>query len=234
MNPCSDEEYFYKLDNMVMRSTNYLRQIFKQRWKVESGEEWEDNLNYIQTFLAQHCGIMLKKAIPQQKKILIASCTCEDWDISLMSLVLLNFGDGKKYKSQNQAIRQLKDLRNDLAHHKCKRLTQSEYKDKVKLFKDCLQTLEIHNSKIAKLVKRSSVSSSAKNTERLKSLLKNAEQFIKMQDFKSALQKYSEAITLPRLSRENLGEVHEKRAACYLSIKNNHDSDEKHTDQAIC
>ncbi len=165
MNPCSDEEYFYKLDNMVMRSAHFLRQIFKQRWKVETGEEWEDNLKYIQTFLAQNCEIMLMKAIiPLQRKILLESCTCEDWDMSLMSLVLLYFGDGKKYKLQNQAIHQLKDLRKNLAHHKSKRFTQSEYNEKVKMFKDSLQTLKIQNSEIAKLIKRSSVSSSLENT----------------------------------------------------------------------
>ncbi len=233
MNPCSDEEYFYKLDSMVMGSAQYLRQIFKQRWKIESGEEWRDNPNYIQTFLDQHCESMLKTAIPLQKKILFESCTCDDWDMSMMSLVLLNFGDWKKYKLQNEAIRQLKDLRNDLAHHKSKRLKQSEYNEKVKIFKDSLQTLQIKTSEIVKLVKRSSVSSSLDNTERLENMFGEAEQFMEMQDFKSALQKYSVAITLPHLSPDNLREIYEKRAACYLSINNEHVLNGKHIDQAI-
>ncbi len=128
---------------MVIRSTGHLHQIFKKRLKVESGEDWRDEPKYIQNFLIQNCEEMLKKAIPLQKEILLKSCSSEDWDMSLMSLVLLNFGNGKKYKLQNQAIRQLKDLRNDLAHHKSKKCTQSEYSEKVKMFTESLQILGI-------------------------------------------------------------------------------------------
>ncbi len=233
MNACSDEEYFYKLDNMVIRSTQYLRQVFKARWKVESLEDWKDEPNYIKRFLSQHCGNILKKAMPLQTKILHESCTVEDWDISIMSLVLLNFGDGDKYKSQNQAVRQLKDVRNDLAHHKTKKCTQKEYSEKVTTIKESLQILEIKTIEIDKLEKESSIISSLENTERLKLLLKNAEQLMELQDFQGALHQYSEAIAIPRLARDNLGDIYEKRAACYLNINDQLVSDGNAIDQAI-
>ncbi len=233
MTPCSDEEYFYKLDNLVISSTQYLHQAFKMRWKLEMCEDWKDEPDYVQNFFSQHCKSVLEKAMPLQKKILLSSCSLNDCDISLMSLVLLNFGNAKKYKLQNQAVRQLKDLRNDLAHHNSKKITQSEYCEKVKILKQMLKTLQIKECEIRKLTEEAPVSSSLDTIERVKKLLKNAEQFIILQDFESALKIYSEAIAIPKVLPVNLGEVYEKRAACYLSLTNTQYLDVTHADQAI-
>ncbi len=70
---------------------------------------------------------------------------------------------------------------------------------------------------------------SFEDTERLNVLLKNADHFKESKDFERALQQYSKAIVIPRLSPKNLGNIYEKRAACYLSLK----TEPNFADQAI-
>lgn len=234
MIPCSEEDYFYKLDNMVLSSGQYLRQVFKERWKTDTGgEDWQDESDFITKFISGPGEQAFRKAPPFQKTALKASSSVEDWDISLLTLVLQNFGSETKYERENGAVNELKKLRNDLAHHSTRKFTQEEYNDKVETFRGSLRTLGMKVEDVEKLVDRAGLTSSLKALERVKLLYQEAGVLMKKGNFGKAIERYSDAITTPSLLPVNLGEAYENRANCYLKSVKNKAMDGEHCKQAL-
>jgi len=60
MGSLSGEEYYYKIDNMVLTSCQLLRKVFQTRWKNTTGNDWEHAEEQGQTFMKSEEGKKVK------------------------------------------------------------------------------------------------------------------------------------------------------------------------------
>ncbi len=228
----STEERFYKLDNMVLSSCPHLREVFKIRWKEQTQEDWVDDIHHkdklIKSLISPDS--KSKKCLLQgfQQKSLKEKLLAE-WDISLLSdILLLQPSDSEKIKIENEAIRELKNVRNVLAHndigrnfkgdeeYSLRNCTQTEYEKYSRTLKESLLSLGMEETEFNKLTELSGVTSSLKAVKRVKALYVDAETLIKKNRFNEAIEIYSDALGTPSLLPEHRGEAFEKRADCYL------------------
>ncbi|CAL8124779.1 unnamed protein product [Orchesella dallaii] len=217
MNPLSNEEYYYKVDNMVLSSCQLLRKVFQTRWKEESGMDWEHSEEQGKKFIEGHGQVAFNKAMKAQKDIISKGCI-DDWDISVLSTILLNFGYWRNYKSENDAVRQLTTLRNDMAHHPSKKLNLEEYNAKVELFRSSLKGLGVPDEISEELITKAGRSSSVAALKATKRQFDRAKSLMKNNKFENAIGCYDEAITMPSLLVIHQATAYEKRAECFLKF----------------
>lgn len=226
----SGEELYYKLDNMVLSCCPQLREIFKIRWKEQTKSDWGEDKS--------HKDKLIEGLIPQKstkcplktfQQISVKEKPMSKWDISLLSdILLLQSTISETSLQENVAIRQLKNIRNLLAHNDIgnnvneedgntsRNCTEDEYEKISGMIRDSLVSLGMNNEEIDKLIELSGVTSSLKALERVKTLYTDAEILIKYNRFDEAIQIYSDALDTPSMLPEHRGEAFEKRAECYL------------------
>ncbi|CAF4695946.1 unnamed protein product [Rotaria sp. Silwood1] len=131
-----DVRNYFKLDRLVARSYVILRQLFKKRYSLfNSGQVWDDSStcgsNYLSNVIAKNKKFNLTKV----QTISIANGDSNEWDITTLTSLLLN-ADRPKTLSRAQIqeldhedllLKQLRDIRNKLAHHASKSIDDTEF-----------------------------------------------------------------------------------------------------------
>ncbi|CAL8071789.1 unnamed protein product [Orchesella dallaii] len=234
----SDEEYFYKLDNMVSVSCEVLRNIFRSRWKKESGDDWKPTDKQGKDFIKGLGKFSYQKSDPIQKTKIATGCL-EDWDLCLLSLVILNVGDRRSYKSENESVHRLLTLRNTLAHHPTRKVTKQDYQGKMNVFRKSLKGLGVKDEDIEKMIANSGTSCSDAAFKMAKKLYDKAKCKMAKNNFEKAIERCNEAIELPSLLPTHLSIAYENRAECYLKFALNKRESQKrqesykYIDQAV-
>lgn len=216
LTPYSEEEYFNKLDNMIHTSCAILRIHFKSRWQQVIGDEWCNDKKHRDSLLKtldKSVIIELKRSGSDKR---IKDGCLEDWDMTILSVIIKNFGDAAIYTEQNKAIKCLKNLRNLIAHHTTKKIPRSEYNVTVETFKKCLRSLNVENDEIEKIISRADVTSSIIAMEKLQALYDKADDYLTSGEYGKAIDCYDEAISMPSLLPTQLGTALEKRAKTHI------------------
>lgn len=212
MTPYSEEEYFNKLDNMIHNSCAILRIHFKSRWQQAMSVEWTNDKKHRDTLL-KTLDNSVKIELQRSGSVKRIKDGClEDWDMTILSMIITNFGDAAIYSEQNKAIKSLKKLRNSIAHHTKKKITLSEYDDTVESFRKCLRSLNVDNEEIEKIIARADVTSSIIAMEKLQILYDKADDYLTAGKYQEAIDCYDEAISMPCLLPTQIGTTFEKQA----------------------
>ncbi|CAL8112421.1 unnamed protein product [Orchesella dallaii] len=233
MGSYSQEEYFYKLDNIILSSCQVLRKLFQTRWKKETGKTWQQTEEQGQQFIDGLGNTIYKKAQKPQKDKILKGCL-QDWDLTLLSMILQNFGNPEDYTLENEAVRSLTRLRNDLAHHSTKKLQKEEFHEKLKLFRASLNTLQVSDEVIDKIVEKAGLTSSLAALDATKKLFKKASKLVESEQFEKAIIYFDEATTLPSLLPVYLSVAFEKRSDCYLKLAHQKKQNQNLSDADKC
>ncbi|CAL8124931.1 unnamed protein product [Orchesella dallaii] len=224
MNPSSTptcgQEYFYKLDNLLLSSCQILRDVFRKRWKLETGRGWVSTEQF-------------GKEIDRFRKSFLASVQCkpevyptsvkkdslEDWDVLKLCLMLQHISSHKNHcKAEDKAVKSMQKLAKELINNSKKSLNREEYERDLKTFRESLKAFKMDDEKINKLIKRVGVTPASAAWEVVKNLFQEAECYMNEDDFDNAITCYTKAIAVPGLIPFHQSLTFEKRSKCYLTI----------------
>ncbi|CAL8136874.1 unnamed protein product [Orchesella dallaii] len=220
------EENYHKFSNLLLNSALFLRNEFKTRWKRETGKTWLDSESQGKEFIEGLGKETYGKAMKPQK-VKLENGVIDDWDVSLLSCVLRNFGDSEIDSTANEGVKLLADLRNHFAHHLGK-LTDEEFINRVQIFKKALKNLNVCDQEINSTILNAAKVFTEEVLKAANSLQDLCDENMKNSEFDQAVECCNEALTLPNLPENHKRILFEKRSACYLELANK----EKQKDRA--
>jgi len=151
--PTESVELYLKAKNMLLGSTEILRQLFKNRWKAKSGKDWEETEEQGKQLVAA-----LQKATHLNKDSMarIGSGCLENWDLATLSTILrkCEYMRQFQFRQENEAIFQLSEMRNELSHLATNELSPHDYKERVQLIQSSLLVLGVSQKKIEDIVQK--------------------------------------------------------------------------------
>ncbi|CAL8124892.1 unnamed protein product [Orchesella dallaii] len=218
--PTCGQEYFYKLDNLLLSSCQILRDVFRKRWKLETGRGWVSTEQF-------------GKEIDRFRKSFLASVQCkpevyptsvkkdslEDWDVLKLCLMLQHISSHKNHcKAEDEAVKSMQKLAKELINNSKKSLNREEYERDLKTFRENLKAFKMDDEKINKLIKRVAVTPASAAWEVVKNLFQEAECYMNEDDFDNAITSCTKAIEVPGLIPFHQSLTFEKRSKCYLTL----------------
>jgi TPR repeat protein len=127
---------YFKLDLLLARSFVILRQVFKNRFCLFSGGQlWDDSSICGRNYLANVIGKNKKLNLTTVQKTLLSNGDSNEWDLTMLTALLLNTERPKtldaaqiqQLDNEDNRLTQLKDIRNKLAHHASKNISNIEF-----------------------------------------------------------------------------------------------------------
>ena len=76
----------------IQKCTNFLRDLFRSRWKQYSEKDWNDNAS-LELFLTKTKKV-IKKELKRPQQQIVESGKLEEWDISILYVLLTQFSWG--------------------------------------------------------------------------------------------------------------------------------------------
>ncbi|CAF1456679.1 unnamed protein product [Rotaria sordida] len=132
----SDVRNYFKLELLLARSYVLLRQFFKKRFsQFNAGQLWDDTPicgnNYLTNVVAKNKQINLTKV----QKTSVSNGNSNEWDSTTLTALLiygerpktLNTVEIQQLDHEDTLLKQLKDIRNELAHHATKSIPDAEF-----------------------------------------------------------------------------------------------------------
>jgi TPR repeat protein len=132
----SNVRNYFKLELLIARSHETLRQLFKKRYPLfNGGKTWDDTTtcgrNYSANVVAKNKQINLTPV----QKISVENGNSNEWDLTTLAALLLNTNHPKKLSAsqiqqldyEDQLLKQLRGIRNKLAHHATKSIDDAEF-----------------------------------------------------------------------------------------------------------
>ena len=106
--------------------------MFKQRYQAAKGREWDSGS--VVDFVDNE-GHEIFKSFNKDQRQVFQETSVEDWDISLLSLLLLKTPllRGNQFKSDKLQIKGLKEIRNQIMHNAGMKIADADFE---KLWKD--------------------------------------------------------------------------------------------------
>ncbi|CAF1308891.1 unnamed protein product [Adineta ricciae] len=127
---------YFKLELLISRSYNPLRNLFKTRYSLfNNGQTWIDSPtcgnNYLTNVITKNKNINITPA----QKTSVANGNTSEWDISTLCSILLfsrrpqtlNSNDIQQLDQEDKLVTQLRDTRNKLVHHSSKSVDHTEF-----------------------------------------------------------------------------------------------------------
>ncbi|CAF1433959.1 unnamed protein product, partial [Rotaria sordida] len=131
----SDVRNYFKLQLLLARSYVLLRQLFKKRFsQFNAGQLWDDTPicgnNYLTNVVAKNKQISLTKV----QKTSVSNGNSNKWDSTTLTALLiygerpktLNTAEIQQLDHEDTLLKQLKDIRNEVAHHATKSIPNAE------------------------------------------------------------------------------------------------------------
>ncbi|CAL8124913.1 unnamed protein product [Orchesella dallaii] len=214
--PTSGEEFFHKLDNLLLSSTYFLHTMFEVRFKTETETHWESTK---QNGMRVWNGLspQISNSIEDFCKILIQEGSLDRWDLSILSEVFQHYGKcNYLYQNQNEGVKSLKRLANMLIKNSKKSLTRKEYNRHLKLFKESLKAFNMGDEKLNKMINSAEVISSSAAWQTVISLARTALNHAVENGYEKSIESLSKAVEVPGLLPLHQSFVFEQRAQGYL------------------
>ena len=232
------ESNWFRLQHVAGHSCICLRRLFKNRYQQFYNRVWKDTTT---------CGTQFFKNVvsPNQhfklfssQKTDIQNGNLDEWDVSLLTALLLNIvstqsltkSERQLLKKQNQLLKGLRDIRNELAHHGTRQISDSDFNTSWLKLKNILVFFGEDDTELEKIrddiefksVKEEEDAESTEKMERLKAL---GNQLFDGKKFADAIKHYTKALTLPSLLSKNRAVLYSNlsrtRLALYEQVQEN-------------
>ncbi|CAL8124937.1 unnamed protein product [Orchesella dallaii] len=206
------------IDNLLLTSCQLLRTLFLKRWKEQTSKHWASTEHHGRQVI-NDLGERLFKSVQPLQKVVIETGCLEDWDLSTLSLILQHCGSMKNlYKTENEGVKSLSKLRNELNNNSKKKLSREEYNQKLGVFRTTLRTLKVDEKKIKMLISSAGVTSSTLAFEATSNLFEKAENHVQKEEYDLAIEILSEAAAIPSLLPVHQALAFEKRSEWHLKL----------------
>ncbi|CAF3357993.1 unnamed protein product, partial [Rotaria sp. Silwood2] len=227
VNSCIDFSNWLKLQGLIGLSFPCLRRLFKTRYQCFMNQIWDDSPKigniFYKSVIRQHPNNF--KLFPVQI-ISIKSGNSEDWDLTLLTALLLNISRPKNLSTsekqildtEDQFIKDLRTIRNNLAHHATGYITDSEFNQLFQQLKNILVSFGEDDSKIDNIKDHIELESSKdivddESVKEMNNLNSIGNRYFKEENYNDAIKYFTKAIHLPHLSVKD-------RAILYANLSN--------------
>ncbi|CAL8124910.1 unnamed protein product [Orchesella dallaii] len=216
-NPRSGEEYYNKINNLLLSSTYFLHTVFQLKWKFETCTYWEST--------EKHGMQVWKRLAPQISKSIegfhrnqIQKGCLEEWDFSTISVVLLNFGNQNGRFTIFKGVSSLVILAKELIDNSKQSLRREDYNRHLETYRESLKALQMDDELINQIINDMGVTSASAAWESAKTFLQNALSHVHGNEFEKAIKYYANAIVVPGLLPMHQSFVFEKLSECHLKL----------------
>lgn len=218
--PLEHVQNYMRLQNLL----NYialplLRKEFTDKWKNKHQREWINSETQGTEFINNDGATLYKEARKIQKNILKTG-DIQKWDVPLMIDALKCFkSKSASNQEQHKSFNNLKEVRNQLAHHGGFEIDNKLFETMWSSTSEALLVLGISQDDLDK-AKIASVQENQANIKKAESLKAEGNLHVRNNNFKSAVDKYSEAIGQPGLPAKERSILHSNRSFAYLKLGN--------------
>jgi hypothetical protein len=132
----SDVQNYFKLKILLTRSHGSLRRLFNNRYsQFNSGQTWNDTpacgKGYFTSFMTKN----LKNGLTAVQQTSVSNGDSKEWDLTTLTALLLHTdrpttlsaSEIQQLDRENQLLKQLRDIRNQLVHHPSKSIANAEF-----------------------------------------------------------------------------------------------------------
>ncbi|CAL8131373.1 unnamed protein product [Orchesella dallaii] len=217
MSSYTTQEYFHKLENILLSSSQVLQKQFRTRWKKNTGETWESTEEQGKKFVDGEGKGVFKDATKSQKTMIKRGCLNE-WELTTVAEALQNLGTSKEYKNENEAARTLSRLWRELTRLPTKKLYKKEYNRRIEMFRASLLALQVPDEEVQMMEDKAGVTPPKVALESFKKLIEEGEEALKSNEFAKALELYQKATLIPSLLPFHQGIAYEKCSTCNLQL----------------
>ncbi|CAF1365470.1 unnamed protein product [Didymodactylos carnosus] len=229
---------WFKLELVLGRSSAILRQLFKDRYQQFFDNHWDDTPTAGGTFYTNIIDKGKNKSkfnLTTVQKRLIQKGNTNDWDITTLTSLLINVTSPQMPKKavvqrlseENRKIADIREIRNTLAHHTTKQLSNNEF---IQLWHKLIAILVYFGQNEADLnklkddinFKSASASDSSvidsENTKEALRLKDLGNKAFKDKNFVDAIAHYTGALLLPNLTNNERAILYSNRSASRLGL----------------
>ncbi|CAF3443637.1 unnamed protein product [Rotaria socialis] len=131
-----DVRNYFKLELLIDRSNLKLRQLFKNRYSLfNNGKVWDDSPACGNNYLTNTIAHNKKLSLTSVEKISVSSGDSNKWDLTTLTALLVNIdrpttldtAQIQQLDNEDRLLKQLREIRNKLAHRQEKSIDDSEF-----------------------------------------------------------------------------------------------------------
>jgi TPR repeat protein len=208
-----DKSNWFRLQHLIDYSYVCLRRLFKQRYQLFFKQIWDDSPTLGNRFYNQNIRPYSQNFDFYRVQITsICNGNSEDWDLTTLTALLLNIHRPKHLKlkeiqvldKQDKLLKDLRNIRNELAHHATRRITDTDFNSSWQQLKSILTYFGEDDTELDKLkddiefksLKETVDSESVKEMNELNVL---GNQSFKDKNYIDAIKHFTKATTLPHI-----------------------------------
>lgn len=223
---------YFKLDLLIARSCTILRQVFKNRYRLFTGGQiWNDSSKHGKIYLTNILGKSKKFNLTTVQKTLVRNGHSNEWDLTTLTALLLNIDRPKildaaqiqQLDHEDQLLIELREIRNILAHHASKNITNNEFHQ---LWSKLVAILvafgdsydELYQFKSDSVFEPSKQSISEPNEHELLRLNSLGTQAHKEQKFSDAITLFTKAAAITDVSNHHRAIIYSNMSASRLAL----------------
>ena len=206
-----------KLEFLTMRGSEFLRSLFKKSWQTKFNKVWNSSTSG-KVFINGVGNDVYQEAFRDQRKLLEQG-DIDKWDLSLLRNALVNTSLLKN-KQERKNVNELTGIRNKLAHHSSKCISDTEFEDYWNKISQLLCDLGDSKEELEEL--KTSLRSNkialtqSQNIKKATELKLEGNKAFSAKDYSKAIEYYTEAIVLPDIPSSDLAILYSNRSASYL------------------
>jgi TPR repeat protein/uncharacterized coiled-coil DUF342 family protein len=131
-----DVRNYFRLELLIARSYDILRQLFRNRYSLfNGGQVWIESPACGSNYLNNIIGKNKKNILTAVQKTSVSNGDTNEWDLTTLTALLLNSDRPKtlnttqiqQLDNEDKLLKQLRDIRNKLAHHATKSIASAEF-----------------------------------------------------------------------------------------------------------
>ena len=219
---------WFKIEQLLTRSCNVFRKLFKDRWFLFTGQQWLDSHTDGQAYITG-IGQKIYQNCRNIQKIMLQTGDTNQWDLTTLLLILreskskkpLNQPSKQKIAKENNDLLVITNIRNNNAHHATKCISDADFETIWIQLSTILISFGDDADEIAELKLNSNDTNQkgsidTTNTIEAKRLKDLGNEAYKQKNFEEALKLFSQALILPGLSENDRSILYSNRSATYL------------------
>ncbi|KAF9900955.1 hypothetical protein EC991_006703 [Linnemannia zychae] len=210
-----------KIELLLVKASECLRKTFEQCWQRRYKKAWSNSPECGEHF-TKTAGSNVYRHVGKIQKEYLEGGDIRKWDLTILNAIFTMTGLNRDKEFQAN-LKRLMPIRNSMAHRSDKRISTEEYQQYWSELKGILLFLGVMDEELDDI--RHSHSSDSKMyivNENVKSSIElklEGNILLKEQKFQKAVDKYTDAITLPGISDLDLSILHSNRSLCYLRLR---------------
>ncbi|KAF9934266.1 Stress-induced-phosphoprotein 1 [Linnemannia zychae] len=209
-----------KIELLLVKASECLRKAFEQSWQQKYKVAWRNSPERGQHF-TNNVGRSVYRSVGKIQKEYLEDGDTSKWDLTIFNAIF-TMTDLNRDKAFQANLKLLINIRNAIAHHSDKRISNQEYQQHWNKLKGILLFLGVSDEELDNIVHSHSNDSEmyimSENVKKSDELKQEGNKLVKEEKFLMAETKYTDAIILPGIPDGDLSVLHSNRSLCYLKL----------------